>query len=113
MNKGTIKIGVATATALLMNTVLMAGGEIILVEPVVKKVKADKPKRQTKGNMTVKYNVLPGSVESVGDMFSEGIFYGRLLFTGIGVMRIMKQEECVKIIKTWVLVEALSLNQVC
>jgi len=104
MNKGTIKIGVATATALLMNTVLMAGGEIILVEPVVKKVKADKPKRQTKGNMTVKYNVLPGSVESVGDM---------LLFTGIGVMRIMKQEECVKIIKTWVLVEALSLNQVC
>ena len=78
MKKGTIKIGVATAAALLVNTGLMAGGDIVPVEPVVEKVKADKPKRQTRGNMTVKYNVLPGSVESVGDMFSEGVFYGRL-----------------------------------
>ncbi|RRS30125.1 MAG: hypothetical protein P794_08615 [Epsilonproteobacteria bacterium (ex Lamellibrachia satsuma)] len=55
----------------------MAGGDIIPVEPAVK-AKADKPKRQTKGNMTVKYNVLPENVESLGDMFSEGIFYGRI-----------------------------------
>ena len=76
MKKGTITIGVATA-ALLMGTSAVAGGDIIPVEPAVK-AKADKPKRQTKGNMTVKYNVLPGDVESVGDMFTEGIFYGRL-----------------------------------
>jgi len=78
MKKGTIKIGVATAAALFMNTGLIAGGDIVPVVDAPAKVKADKPKRQTKGNMTVKYNVLPGNVESVGDMFSEGIFYGRL-----------------------------------
>ncbi|WP_295421156.1 OprD family outer membrane porin [Sulfurovum sp.] len=81
MNKVTIKISVATAAALLLNTMAIAGGDIVPMEPIVdtvKKVKKDKPKRQTRGNMTVKYNVLPGSVDSVGDMFSEGIFYGRL-----------------------------------
>jgi len=77
MNKGNIKIGVATAAALLMNTGLIAGGDIIPVEPVVK-MKEDKPKRQLRGNMTLKYNVLPGSVDNIGDLFSEGVFYGRL-----------------------------------
>lgn len=37
-----------------------------------------KPKRQLKNNMMVVTNVLPKSVESLGDAFSEGIFYGRL-----------------------------------
>ena len=35
MNKGTIKLGIATAAALLMNTSLMAGGDIAPMEPMV------------------------------------------------------------------------------
>ncbi len=31
-----------------------------------------------KGNMVVEYNKLPSSVDNLGDIFSEGIFYGRL-----------------------------------
>ena len=77
MNKGRIKIGVAIAAVLFMNTGLMAGGDVIPVEPVVE-MKRDKPKRQLKGNMTLKYNVLPEAVDNIGDLFSEGIFYGRL-----------------------------------
>ena len=37
-----------------------------------------KPKRQLKNNMMVVTNVLPKSVASLGDAFTEGIFYGRL-----------------------------------
>ena len=74
MNKGNIKISIAAAALLCMGTSAIAGGDI---EPVVK-VKADKPKRKTKGNMTVVYNTLPGNVNSVREMFAEGIFYGRL-----------------------------------
>ncbi|MCB4749290.1 MAG: hypothetical protein LGB67_04355 [Sulfurovum sp.] len=37
-----------------------------------------KPKRQMRGNMTLKYNILPGSVDTVGDMFLKGIVYKRL-----------------------------------
>jgi len=77
MKKGSIKIGVATAAALLMNTGLIAGGDIIPSEPVVE-VKSDKPKRTLNGNMTLNYNVLPGSVDNIHDLFSEGVFYGRL-----------------------------------
>ncbi len=77
MNKGTIKISIATAALLCMGTSAMAGGDIAPVEPVVK-VKKDTPKRKLKGNMTVVYNTLPGSVDNIRDMFAEGIFYGRL-----------------------------------
>ena len=77
MNKGNIKISIAAAALLCMGTSAIAGGDIVPVEPVVK-VKADKPKRKTKGNMTVVYNTLPGSVDNIRDMFAEGIFYGRL-----------------------------------
>ncbi|EIF50187.1 hypothetical protein SULAR_08944 [Sulfurovum sp. AR] len=56
----------------------MAGGDIAPVEPVVKAAKADTPKRKLKGNMVVEYNVLPGSVDNIRDMFGEGVFYGRL-----------------------------------
>ena len=72
-----IKIGVATAAALILNTGLMAGGDIVPTEPIVLE-KADKPKRTLNGNMTLNYNVLPGSVDNIHDLFSEGIFYGRL-----------------------------------
>ena len=77
MNKGNIKISIAAAALLCMGTSAIAGGDIAPVEPVVK-VKADKPKRKLKGNMTVVYNTLPGSVDNIRDMFAEGIFYGRL-----------------------------------
>jgi len=40
MKQGTIKLGVATAAALLMSTSLMAGGDIAPVEPMVKAPKA-------------------------------------------------------------------------
>jgi len=37
-----------------------------------------KPKRSLKGNMQVVYNQLPGEAASFGEMFSEGMWYGRL-----------------------------------
>jgi len=76
-----IKMGIA-ASALLIGNVATAGGDITPMEPVVEAptvaVAASKPKRQLKGNMTLKYNVLPGSVDSIGEMFTKGVFYGRL-----------------------------------
>lgn len=39
---------------------------------------ADTPKRTIKGNMTEEYKVLPGTVTDIKDMFSQGVFYGRL-----------------------------------
>ncbi len=77
MNKGSIKIGAVTAVVLLMNTGLMAGGDVVPEEPAVE-VKSDKPKRTLNGNMTLNYNVLPESVDNIHDLFSEGVFYGRL-----------------------------------
>jgi len=77
MNKSSIKIGAVTAAVLLMNTGLMAGGDVVPEEPAVE-VKSDKPKRTLNGNMTLNYNVLPGSVDNIHDLFSEGVFYGRL-----------------------------------
>ncbi|WP_281951704.1 OprD family outer membrane porin [Nitrosophilus kaiyonis] len=37
-----------------------------------------KEKRVLKGNMTLKYNVLPGEANSLEEMFTKGEFYGRL-----------------------------------
>ncbi|MBN2816337.1 MAG: OprD family outer membrane porin [Campylobacterales bacterium] len=37
-----------------------------------------KPKRQLKNNMMVVTNTVPGKVDSLSEMFSEGVFYGRL-----------------------------------
>ena len=39
-----------------------------------------KEKRTLKGNMTLKYNVLPGNAESLSEMFTKGEWYGRLRF---------------------------------
>ena len=37
-----------------------------------------KPKRELKNNMMVKTNVVPGKVDKLSEMFTKGIFYGRL-----------------------------------
>ncbi|BCD61107.1 MULTISPECIES: OprD family outer membrane porin [unclassified Nitratiruptor] len=39
-----------------------------------------KEKRSLKGNMTLKYNVLPGEANSLSEMFTKGEWYGRLRF---------------------------------
>ncbi|HHH37815.1 MAG TPA: hypothetical protein ENK77_04275, partial [Epsilonproteobacteria bacterium] len=79
MKQGTIKLGLVTATLLMGGTALMAGGDIVPAkEPAKEPVKEDVVKRTLNGNMTLNYNVVPGSVESIEEMFSEGIFYGRL-----------------------------------
>jgi len=77
MNKGMIKISIAASTLLCMGTSAIAGGDMASAEPVVS-IKKDTPKRKLKGNMVVEYNVLPGNVDNIRDMFGEGIFYGRL-----------------------------------
>jgi len=43
-----------------------------------KPVLAPKTKRTLNGNMTLNYNVLPGSVDTLYHLFSGGIFYGRV-----------------------------------
>ena len=78
MKKQTIKISVVTAATLLLSSGLVAGGNIVPEAIPVAKVKADKPKRQMRGNMTLKYNVLPGNTDSIAGMFSDGVFYGRV-----------------------------------
>ncbi|MBT8348321.1 MAG: hypothetical protein KJP24_02560, partial [Sulfurovum sp.] len=78
MNKGMIKISIAASALLCMGASAMAGGDIVPVEPVVvAKTKSD-VKRSLKGNMVVVDKIVPGSVDNIRDMFSEGIFYGRL-----------------------------------
>jgi hypothetical protein len=77
MKQGNIKLGLVTATLLMGSTALMAGGDIVpAAEPVP--VKEDVVKRTLNGNMTLNYKVLPGDVDNIHDLFSEGIFYGRL-----------------------------------
>jgi len=80
MKQGRIKLGLVTATLLMGSTALMAGGDIVPAEEPVKEevVKEDVVKRTLNGNMTLNYHVLPGAVDNIHDLFSEGIFYGRL-----------------------------------
>jgi len=76
-----ISLGVVTAWVLLMGATAIAGGDIApaTTESIaIEQSKADKPKRQMKGNMTLKYNVLPPQVDSLSEMFTEGMFYGRV-----------------------------------
>ncbi|BAF71462.1 hypothetical protein [Sulfurovum sp. NBC37-1] len=75
MKQGTIKLGLVTATLLMGSTALMAGGDIA---PAEAPVKEDVVKRTLNGNMTLNYKVLPGAVDNIHDLFSEGVFYGRL-----------------------------------
>ena len=77
MKQGKIKLGLVTATLLMGSPALMAGGDIVpAAEPAP--VKEDVVKRTLNGNMTLNYKVLPGDVDNIHDLFSEGIFYGRL-----------------------------------
>ena len=77
MKQGKIKLGLVTATLLMGSPALMAGGDIVpAAEPVP--AKEDVVKRTLNGNMTLNYHVLPGEVDNIHDLFSEGIFYGRL-----------------------------------
>lgn len=41
-------------------------------------IMADEPKRKLANNMTEKYNVLPGTADKISEVFTKGIFYGRL-----------------------------------
>lgn len=80
MKQGKINLGLVAATLLMGSTALMAGGDIVPLEEPVKEdvVKKDVVKRTLNGNMTLNYKVLPGAVDNIHDLFSEGIFYGRL-----------------------------------
>jgi len=68
------------AATLLLGTQAFAGGEveaqIIEVTPPVKKTSS--VKRSLKGNMVVDYKVLPTATDTLGGIFTDGIFYGRL-----------------------------------
>ncbi|WP_297441184.1 OprD family outer membrane porin [Sulfurimonas sp.] len=63
MKKNMIKLAAGTAAVLLMATSAQAT------------LKTDKV--TLKGNMQVKYNKLPAPVDSLGEAFTEGMFYGR------------------------------------
>ena len=63
MNKKMIKIGVVTASLLLLSTTAEAT------------LKTDKV--TLKGNMQVQYNTLPKAVSTLKEAFTEGMFYGR------------------------------------
>ncbi len=67
MQKKIITLRVILASSLLMLNLAMANS-----------VDENKPKRITKANMSVKYNILPKKVNSISKIFSSGIFYGRL-----------------------------------
>lgn len=80
MGKAKIKLSLVAGAVVFSSILAVAGGDIVPIDPVVtmKKLTKDSPKRKLKGNMVVVYNTLPQSVDTVGDMFAEGIFYGRL-----------------------------------
>ncbi len=63
---------------LLVGSSAFAGSDVAPVTDTIEVVKNEKPKWQLNGNMTVKYNELPGEVDNITALFSEGIFYGRL-----------------------------------
>jgi len=44
----------------------------------------DSQKHSLKCNMLHLYDDLPGEVDNITDMFSQGIFYGRLRFNSFG-----------------------------
>jgi len=83
MKQGNKGISIVAVAALLIGVNVMAAGHMEYIEkkeePVkVKAAPIPKPKRTINGNMTLNYNVLPGDVDNIHDLFSEGIFYGRL-----------------------------------
>ncbi len=59
---------------------------------------ADSPKRTIRGNMTENYKILPGEADSIFDMFSQGVFYGRIR---INTFRWEWEEETTKSKDNW------------
>ncbi|NOY69372.1 MAG: OprD family porin [Deltaproteobacteria bacterium] len=57
---------------------ILACALLLLQGMIVSGFAADNVKRTIKGNMTETYKILPESADNVSDMFSKGIFYGRL-----------------------------------
>ena len=78
MSRQFISLGSAAAIMLLTVSSAAAGGDTASVPESVKMLKEKKPKRTLNGNMTLNYNLLPGKVERIQDLFAKGIFYGRL-----------------------------------
>jgi len=83
MKQGNKSISIVAAATLLMGVNAMAAGHMEYIEKKeevvkVKPTSIPKPKRTLNGNMTLNYNVLPEDVDNIHDMFSEGVFYGRL-----------------------------------
>lgn len=78
MKTKTIKLGVATASILIASSLIAADVATPPPSENTVVVKSKKPKWQLNGNMTLKYNETPGSVDNLTDLFSQGIFYGRL-----------------------------------
>jgi len=73
-----VKLSVVATAALLVSSSAIAGGDTTSTPEPIQVVKNEKPKQQLRGNMTLKYNVLPEGVDNIGDLFSQGVFYGRL-----------------------------------
>ncbi len=78
VNVKSVKIIAFSTTLLIADTALIAENEIIPAKPLSPTVKANELKRTLNANMTLKYNVLPDTVDNLVDLFSKGIFYGRL-----------------------------------
>ena len=64
MKKNSIKLNLLIASTIIYSTALMGAD--------------NSPKRTLNGNMTLNYKLLPPSVDTISDMFTKGLFYGRL-----------------------------------
>ncbi|SFV64772.1 hypothetical protein MNB_SV-6-323 [hydrothermal vent metagenome] len=73
-----VKLSVAATATLLVSSSAVASGDTTLAPESIEVLKNEKPKQELRGNMTLKYNALPSEVDSIGDLFSQGLFYGRL-----------------------------------
>ena len=78
-----IKLSSIVSTFLFISCSAMADGDMEYIEKkeeilTAKVAPVVKEKRTLNGNMTLNYNVIPGDVDNIHDLFSEGVFYGRL-----------------------------------
>ena len=61
-----------------MITLAVSAASLCLLASSAQAADEAKPKRQLKNNMMIKTNLAPKSVDSISDMFTEGMVYGRL-----------------------------------
>ncbi len=75
-------ITLSAAMAAMLFATVSSAADIPPVEEtgtkVTETVNPDQPKRKLNGDMTLEYKVLPAEVSTFGDMFSEGVVYGRI-----------------------------------